>query len=499
LTRTPFGFKTLFVTTNSVRPTALDAVPGRRSQYDARGYRYRWLVMAVVIVADVMDLLDATIANLAGPSIQADLGAGASTLQWVLAAYTMAFAIGLVTSARLGDLVGRRPMFLAGMAGFTLASLLCGLAPTAGLLIAFRVLQGLFGAAMIPQGLAMLKQSFAPEDLQKAFIPFGPIMGLSAVLGPILAGVLLDADILDTGWRMIFLINVPVGLVGAVLAWRYLPDVPRDPSARLDLGGALLLTIASALLIYPLVQGREHDWPWWCFAMMAAAAVVFGLFVMSERRSDHPVIEPSLFRHRGYVGGVLFIGVFFVALNGLMLVVNLFLQLGQGFEPLHTGLAMTPWALGMAIGAALSGALLGPRFGRRVLHGGLIVAAAGMVWLAVRVGGADGALGGWDIAPMFLVVGLGSGAIFAPLFDIILSDLDDREVGTGSGALNAVQQFGGALGVAVVGTLYFQWIPDDGWNGATRLVLWVAVAMSAVAFLVAFLLPRQARENVGAH
>ena len=162
----------------------------------SRGYRYRWMVMAVVIVADVMDLLDATIANLAGPSIRPTSAAAPSTLQWVLAAYTMSFAIGLVISARLGDLVGRRRMFIIGMVGFTLASLLCGLAPTAGLLIAARVLQGLFGAAMIPQGLAMVKQSFAPEDLQKAFIPFGPIMGLSAVLGPILAGVLLDADLL---------------------------------------------------------------------------------------------------------------------------------------------------------------------------------------------------------------------------------------------------------------------------------------------------------------
>src|SRR3954470_18663595 len=213
------------------------------------------MVMAVVIVADVMDLLDATIANLAGPSIRADLGGSESTLQWVLAAYTMSFAVGLIISARAGDLVGRRQMFIVGMAGFTIASLLSGLAPTAGALILARVLQGLFGAAMIPQGLAMVKQSFVPDDLQKAFIPFGPIMGLAAVLGPILAGVLLDADLFGTGWGVIFLINVPVGLVGAVLAWRYLPDVPRDPDARLDPWGALLLTVASALLIYPLVQG----------------------------------------------------------------------------------------------------------------------------------------------------------------------------------------------------------------------------------------------------
>src|SRR5690349_13321014 len=234
----------------------------------ARGYQYRWMVMAVVIVADVMDLLDATIANLAGPSIRADLGGSESTLQWVLAAYTMAFAVGLVISARAGDLVGRRQMFIVGMAGFTLASLLSGLAPTAGALIAFRVLQGLFGAVMLPHGLAMVKQSFHPDDLQKAFIPFGPIMGLAAVLGPILAGVLIDADILGSGWRMIFLINVPVGIVGTYIAARYLPDVPRDPNARLDPLGSVLVLLASGCLIYPLVQGRELGWPAWIYALL---------------------------------------------------------------------------------------------------------------------------------------------------------------------------------------------------------------------------------------
>lgn len=466
------------------------------TDYGPRGYRYRWMVMAVVIVADVMDLLDSTIANLAGPSIRADLGGSASTLQWVLAAYTMSFAIGLIVSARAGDLVGRKRMFVIGMVGFTLASLLCGLAPTAGLLIAFRVLQGLFGAVMIPQGLAMVKQSFAPEDLQKAFIPFGPILGLSAVLGPIVAGVLLDADLFGTGWRMIFLINVPIGVVAVLLAWRYLPDIPRDPEARLDPVGALLLTAASALLIFPLVQGREHDWPWWCFAMMAAAAIVFALFVVSERRSAHPVIEPSLFRHRGFVAGITFIGIFFVAMSGTMLIFNLFLQLGLGFEPLKTGVTMTPWALGIAIGASLSGAVLGPRYGRRVLHAGLIITAVGMAWLAWTIGGADASLSGWDLAPMTLLGGFGSGLIFAPLFDIILSDLDDKEVGTGAGVLNAVQQFGGALGVALLGTIFLEWIPDDGWYDATRSIIWVTIGCYALAFAAVFLLPRKASEGL---
>ncbi|WP_230487112.1 MFS transporter [Nocardioides anomalus] len=460
-----------------------------------RGYRYRWMVMAVVIAADVMDLLDATIANLAGPSIRADLGGSESTLQWVLAAYTTAFAVGLVVSARAGDLVGRRRMFLIGMAGFTVASLLSGLAPTAGALIAFRVLQGAFGAVMIPQGLAMVKQSFHPDDLQKAFIPFGPVMGLAAVLGPILAGFLIDADLFGSGWRLIFLVNVPVGVVGTVLAARYLPDVPRDRDQRLDVRGSLLLAGASALLIYPLVQGREEGWPAWCFVLIAAAALLFAAFVVSERLSEHPVIERSLLRNRGFVAGVVFLAAFFVAMNGVMLIVNLFIQVGLGFTPMHTGIAMTPLAVGLAIGAASSGAALGPRFGRRVLHGGLLVIGLGMLALWWTIDRHGTAASGWDLAPALFVAGLGSGAIFAPLFDIILADLGDQEVGTGSGVLNAAQQFSGALGVAIVGTLFFQWLPHDGWSRATQGVLWVSLACYAVAFLVAFLLPREAREG----
>lgn len=456
-------------------------------------YRYRWHVMAAVIIADVMDLLDATIANLAGPSIRADLGGSETTLQWVLAAYTLSFAVGLLTSARLGDIVGRRPMFIAGMAGFTAASLLCGLAPSAGALIAFRAVQGLFGATMIPQGLAMVKQSFPPEDLQKAFIPFGPIMGLSAVLGPILAGFLIDADLWGTGWRMIFLINVPVGLAGTFVAWRWLPEVPKEEGARLDPFGAVLVTLASAALIYPLVQGRELGWPAWAYGLMAASAVLFGVFVWSERRSGHPILEPSLFGHRGFVAGVVFLGTFFVAMAGSGLITSLYLQLGLGFTPRHAAIAMTPYAVGIAIGAALSGAALGPRLGRHVLHIGLGVAAAGMAWFGLVATGTG--VGGWDLAPALLLAGLGSGLIFAPLFDIILADLGDHEVGTGSGLLNAMQQFCGALGVAVLGTLFFRWVPTSGWGDATEAIAWVTVACFAVSFAAAFLLPLRPREE----
>lgn len=463
------------------------------------GYQRRWLVMAVVIVADVMDLLDSTIAQLAGPSIRADLGGSESTLQWILAAYTLAFAVGLITSARLGDIVGRRPMFIVGMTGFALASLACGLAPDPGALIAFRAVQGVFGATMIPQGLAMVRQSFPAEDLQKAFIPFGPIMGLSAVLGPILAGFLIDANIAGTGWRAIFLINVPIGLVGGYVAWRALPRIPRLAGARLDPLGSLLITLACSGLIYALVQGRDLGWPAWLYGVMAAALVVFAIFAWSERRSDHPVIEPTLFVNRSFVAGLLFLGSFFVAMSGFGLVGNLFLQLGLGYSPQHAGVAQTPYALGIAIGAGLSGAVLGPRLGRHVLHIGLFIAAAAMSWFAIVVAGLAPGASAWHMAGPFLLAGFGAGLIFAPLFDLILAGLAEREFGTGSGLLNAVQQFCGALGVAVLGTVFFHWLPTTGWFHGTGHLLWVVVGCYALAFVVAFLLPRKARADAALH
>lgn len=460
----------------------------------ARGYQFRWFVMAAVIIADVMDLLDATIANLAGPSIRHDLGGSSTTIQWVLAAYTVSFAIGLITSARAGDLIGRRPMFVVGMAGFTVASLACGLAPNADMLIVFRVLQGLFGAVMLPHGLAMVKQSFHPDDLQKAFIPFGPIMGLAAVLGPILAGVLINADLFGSGWRMIFLINVPVGLAGTLIAVRYLPAVPRDPSARLDPLGSVLVLLASGCLIYPLVQGRELGWPAWIYVVLAVSVVLIGAFVWNERRTDHPLIAPSLFSHRGFVAGLVFLSTFFISMVGFNLIMNLFMQLGLHFSPLNSGVAQTPYALGMAIGAGAAGAALGPKFGRHIVQVGLVITMLGVAWFALVARDLQVGASAWNFTGPFLVAGLGSGLIFAPLFDVILADLNDDEVGTGSGLLNAAQQFAGALGVAILGTVFFNWVPAHGWQTSTEWMAWVSIGCYAVAFIAAFLMPRKARE-----
>jgi EmrB/QacA subfamily drug resistance transporter len=420
-------------------------------------YRWRWAALFVILAAEVMDLLDAVVTNIAGPSMRADLGGGASTLQWLAAAYTLSMAVGLVTGGRLGDIHGRRRMFLVGAAGFTLGSLLCGLAVSPEMLITARVVQGLFGAVMLPQGLGMIKEMFPPKESQKAFGMFGPVMGLSAVCGPILAGWLVDADYFGTGWRMIFLINLPLGAAAFFGALRYLPKTQSGGKPRLDTPGMLLVSLAALLIIFPLVQGREYGWPVWTFVMMAASVVVFVVFGRYESRRSRadrdPLVVPSLFRKRGFSGGMILGLVFFSTMQGFMLVFNLYTQIGLGYSPLRAGLVMVPWSGGMIVGFGIAQAVA--RFGRAVLQAGALVMALGVfgVWLTLDTAGSG--VGPWQLLPSLLVTGIGMGLLMAPFFDIVLASVEQHETGSASGTMTAVQQLGGAFGVALLGTVFF--------------------------------------------
>nr|CEL18661.1 actinorhodin transporter [Kibdelosporangium sp. MJ126-NF4]CTQ98145.1 actinorhodin transporter [Kibdelosporangium sp. MJ126-NF4] len=459
--------------------------------------RKAWLVLVVVVIAELMDLIDTSVATLAGPEIRADLGGGPMTLQWVLSAYTAAFALGLVTSGRLGDLLGRRRLFLIGMVGFTLASLACGLAPGPGFLIVARVFQGLFGSVMIPQGMALVKIVFPPEHLRRALMPFGPIMGIAMVAGPILAGWLLHIDLFGSQWRSIFLINVPFGVVAAALAWWVMPrHSGEDRGARLDLRGVGLLTAGSALLIVPLIQGRDLGWPAWTYAMIVAGLVAFGLFGMSERRSDHPVITPSLLRRRSFVVGLLIVGGFYAALSAFVLVINLLLQLGLGWTPLRTGFALIPWAVGTAVATLLSGAVLAEKLGRANLRVGLAITVVGLLVLLWSTAHWGDAITVWRLTPALLVTGFGSGMLFIPLFDFILGDATPREVGTGAGVLNAAQQFAGAIGVAALGTVFFVRVgqpASPSYFAAAQLVFGICAGLHVLALLLVGLLPKHSQ------
>ncbi|MEV6968474.1 MFS transporter [Hamadaea sp. NPDC051192] len=456
-------------------------------------YRWRWLVLWLVLGAEVVDLLDATVVNIAAPSIHRALGGSDSMIQWIGAGYTLAFAVMLVTGGRLGDIFGRKRMFLIGAVGFGLASALCATAQDPAMLITARVLQGGLGAMMIPQGFGILKAVFPPAEIGKAFGAFGPVMGLSAVGGPILAGALIDADWFGTGWRMIFLINVPIVLFAVLGSLRFMPSVsPVSPRPRLDLGGMVLLSLASALLIYPLIQGREQGWPAWIFGLLAGSVVFFGLFVAYERRrADSPLIEAGLFARRAFTGGLaVFLG-FFGALTGFMLAYGLFTQLGLGFGPLKAGLSSAPMALGIA-GGAIAGHGLVEKLGRRLIHIGLgiMLAAFGAFTLTVWAGGDTVSI--WALLPSTFVAGLGMGLGLGPIFGTVLNGVDDHQVGSASGVLNAVQQFAGAVGIAVLGTVFFNRV-HDGFAGAMTTTTTISLGLLVVAFGLVFLLPRTAR------
>jgi EmrB/QacA subfamily drug resistance transporter len=460
-------------------------------------YRWRWVVLAVILAAEVMDLLDSTVVNIAAPSIRAHLGGAYSTIQWVAAGYTLAFAVMLITGGRLGDIFGRRRLFIIGALGFTIASAACAFAASPGALITSRVIQGAFGAVLIPQGLGVIRAIFPQKEMTAAFGLFGPVIGLSAVCGPIMAGALIDANLWGTGWRMIFLINVPLGLLAVVGAARFMPESRSPQHTRLDVPGMFMVTAAAVMLVYPLVQGRDLGWPLWTYALMAGSVPLLALFVWYERRrGDSPLIEPALFARRPFTAGLAVLTGFFCAVSGLMLAFGVFTQTGLGFSPLKAGLAMVPWALGTAVGAAFSGGLLGPRMGRHIIHIGLAVLTLGLfvVILTLRHYGAGTTA--WDLVPAMGTCGIGMGLAIAPLFNVILAGVDDREVGAASGVLNAMQQLGSAIGVAVVGTVFFDAVGrGTAFLTAMRDASWTAFAIAAATVVLVSWLPRNFRPD----
>jgi len=495
----------------SIEP-AVAGTKKHRAGEPGAGHRWRWLAFGTVITAAVMDLLDSTIAQVAAPTIRRELGGSYAVIEWVTAAYALGLAVGLLTGGRLGDIFGRRRVLLAGMAGFVLTSAACAAAQSAGELIAARAIQGLAAAIMLPQVFGLIRDLFAAHEMGKAFGVYGPVMGLSAMLGPIVSGGLISANVFGTGWRMIFAVNVPVGLVALLVGARVLPAglagsggvSGRARRGQLDLPGAALAGLAMFGLVFPLAQGRSLGWPAWSFAMMAASVLAlagFAWYQVRRRRSGRtPLVEPSIFRNRPYSAGIVFSIVFTGSLGGIVMIFNVFLQNGLGFTPWHSAITTAPWAAGAFIGSAAGGIAM-RKLGRRVLHAGLVVEVAGLVALAAVLHGAGGGVSTLDLLAPMIVGGIGMGMVFVPLFDIVMAGVRPQEMGSASGVLQTVNSLGMSLGIAGIGAIFFALVTGSGHGGHVASYLsaaqWAALAtvgLLACSFVVAFGLPRRARE-----
>lgn len=449
------------------------------------------LALLVVLIASFMDLLDVTIVVVAAPDIARDLNASDAQLQWTIAAYTLALGSGLITGGRLGDDHGRRRVFLFSLAGFAVASAACALAPSAGVLIAVRVVQGLAGGFMVPQVFGIIRSSFAPAAMAKAFGAFGAVQGLASVAGPLLGGALVDTDLWGLGWRTIFWINIPVAVVALVVGARVLPESTTAERARLDVVGTVLSCAGVVLVLLPLVQGRDWGWPWWGWVVLAAGVVLLAVFPGYERalarRGGRPVLATELLTIRPFTAGLAAAVLFFGALASFFLVLSTYLQIGTGRTAWETGLVILPYAIGSIITAG-AGVAFAAKAGRALLVTGSLTLAASqaLLWWLV----ADGATPGyWPLATTMLVGGLGLGLGAPILVNVVLAGVPTRHAGAAGGVLSTVNQLGGAVGVAILGTIYFTTLTSTGdattalaevmpWQMAVYLL--AAVAMLAL-------------------
>jgi EmrB/QacA subfamily drug resistance transporter len=421
--------------------------------------KQRTIALVVVALAFVMDLLDSTIVNIAIPSIQTNLGASYATIQWLVAGYALSFALLLVTGGRMGDVFGYKKLFMIGVAGFTLASLLTGLAWNPSVLVVTRVLQGAMAALMVPQVMSIMQIMYKPEERAGINGLFGALGGIAASLGPIIGGLLIKANIAGLDWRPIFLINVPIGLFGLYAAAKYLPNGKSPHPLKLDFIGTAILIFALGFLAFPLIEGRDLGWPAWSFVLLAASVPLLVLFAWWQRRKmakdGSPLIIPELFRKRSFATGLLVNIIFEGAMLSFFLTFTLMLQAGLGFSAIHAALTGLPLSFGIAFCMATLGEKVVPKIGRYSISIGAVVMGLGLGVISVILHHYQLALHSWQLIPGLLLVGFGMGLVFSPIFAVVLTDVDTKHAGSASGTLNAVQQVGGAIGIALIGVIFF--------------------------------------------
>ena len=429
----------------------------------------RWVALACVMTAMFMVLLDVSIVNVGIPAIRNNLHANNADIQFVVAGYALAYAVLLITGGRLGDIFGRKRLFLIGMAGFTAASALCGLAQTALMLDLSRVVQGLFAALMYPQVLSMIQVGFPPHERQRVFGILGAVIGMATITGPLVGGLIIRDDLTGGSWRWIFLVNVPIGIAAFTAAFRVVRESKAPNAKRLDIPGVVIATVGLLLLVYPLVEGQVAGWPLWTFISMGLSPFVLAGFVLYERslpKTSFPLVELDMFRIPSFRTGVAISAAFIAGIPSFFFVFSLFLQVGIGFSALHAGLTTVPWSIGTAVASVMS-TRLAPKLGRYIIGIGSLIGVAGIIGIIITLYAQGTSVTSWTLIPSFLVAGIGLGTVLAPLLNVILSGVPPRDAGSASGVLTTFQQLGGAIGVAVVGVVFFGLLSSNAINATT--------------------------------
>ncbi|WP_075258207.1 MFS transporter [Herbaspirillum camelliae] len=441
-----------------------------------------WLGLAVLLLAGFVTIFDLFVVNVAIPSMRAGLGASFAQIGFIVAGYELAFGVLLITGGRLGDLFGRRRLFVVGMAGFTLASALCGLVPSAGFLIGARVLQGLAAALLFPQVYASIRVNFEGDDSRRAFGLLGMTLGLAAIAGQVLGGWLVHADLFGLGWRSIFLINVPIGLF-AVAAARYIPESRAPQRPTLDWTGVALVSAGLALLLVPLIEGPGQGWPAWSLLSLGVAVLLLALFhrQQEQRRmaGGLPLVDMRLLVQRRFALGAVLVLLVYSTSSSFFLCFALLVQTGLGLDPFEAGSIFAPCSVGFVL-ASLSAPRLVARWGTRAIVAGALVYAAsiGLLIAQVRIAGAE--LVPARLIPVLVLVGAGQGFIMTPLLNLVLGFVDDAQAGMASGVISTVQQVGAALGVAVVGILFGAALAGNG--AATHAGQYVAAFVAGMLY-----------------
>ncbi|MBF4622941.1 MFS transporter [Clavibacter sp. VKM Ac-2872] len=492
--------------------------------------RRAWQALIVLLAGMFIALLDTTIVNVALPTIRTSLDASESTLSWIISGYALAFGLALIPAGRLGDRYGHKWVFVTGIALFTLASLACGVAQDDLQLVIARVVQGLAGGLFVPAVTAFIQLLFPPQARGKAFAIMGAVIGVSSALGPIVGGLIIQAAGEESGWRLVFFVNLPVGLATVIAAIFLLPSrrvaeevagdvraqsgqaragAPAKPAAPaasgVDLVGILLVSAGLVALLVPLIDGQDQGWPLWTYLSLAGGVVLLAIFgaweVMQTKRSKGVLVPPHLFSHAAFTGGVILAMVYFAAFTSIFFTISILWQSGLGNSALESGLVSIPFAIGSIVGSSQSNRLTN-RLGRTVLVIGTALVSVGLIWLwLVLLNTAAADLTSWMLLVPLLLAGIGNGLFIAPNAQFIVATVDPAEAGAASGVIGTVQRVGSAVGIAVIGSVLFAGVAGAGIRGpqmvpqaftdASASAMGVSAIFAVVAFALVFALPRR--------